>query len=131
MFGVEADLQPHLTVDADQLRLVVLAGVVVEPHLHPSAVHPDVALAVDARDETLECVAHDLEEPRLHDREVTSVGTRRAPGTLEHGYRGTAASSCPLGDLAVRLRAWPLQDRCWRGPHDTVATAWRPFFQEP
>jgi hypothetical protein len=69
-------LQRLLAVDANQLRLVVLAGVVIEPDLHPAAVHVDVAPTVNTGDEALEGVAHHLEERWLHRPHATpKLGT--------------------------------------------------------
>ena len=48
MFSVEADLQMQRAFDADELRLVVLTGVVVELRLQAPAVDVRVALPLDA-----------------------------------------------------------------------------------
>jgi hypothetical protein len=74
ILGVEADLQLYFAVDTDQLRFVVLARVIVEPHLQAAAVHVDVSPATDPGDEALERIAHDLEKPRLHRASLRSCG---------------------------------------------------------
>lgn len=76
MLCVETDLQLQRAVDTNQLRLVVLARVVAEPSLQPTAVDVRVALPVDARDEAFERIAHCLEEPQIHVPYVTDRSAR-------------------------------------------------------
>jgi hypothetical protein len=91
MLRVEADLQLHFPVDADQLRLVVLAGVIVEPDLHTSAVHIDVPPATDPGHEALECIAHDLEEPRFHQFRLRRTPRPQSGDFGQQSYRRDVA----------------------------------------